>query len=321
MEASSGRFEIEAPIGRLMAASSGHYLTGAPVGRHHKASSGRSCQVAPIGRCHQASNGCFNLKAPTGRFHGASNGLFQGEAANGHAADPQLWWVQVVGSTLAEIILPRLSSPSSFHQVWTGLKPSIGRFRDASWTLRLDGKQIRPVRGQPRDGSQATKFWTTNGRPEVRPLVVRQDPWCSCGCCNSTVTQGSLDQPGRPHDSTYGSDTRTELLPPNRRLRSQPRHLGANMTALTSYGHIVVIVTRIACTFNSCKMVGVRMAPAHLYLPAGKCIYVVAMAPDHDQKGRNAGASLTLGCGVSAPVLLTASFVAPASGRVTGADL
>ncbi|PLW38983.1 hypothetical protein PCASD_08450 [Puccinia coronata f. sp. avenae] len=32
-------------------------------------------------------------------------------------------------------------------------------------------------------------------------------------------------------------------------------------------------------------------------------------------------ASLTLGCGVSAPVLLTASFVAPASGRVTGADL
>ncbi|PLW39475.1 hypothetical protein PCANC_16803 [Puccinia coronata f. sp. avenae] len=44
------------------------------------------------------------------------------------------------------------------------------------------------------------------------------------------------------------------------------------------------------------------------------------MAPDHDQKGRNAGASLTLGCGVSAPVLLMASFVAPASGRVTGAD-
>ncbi|PLW42895.1 hypothetical protein PCANC_17746 [Puccinia coronata f. sp. avenae] len=71
-----------------------------------------------------------------------------------------------VGSTLEKIILPRLSSPSSFHLVWTGLKPSIGRFRDASWTLRLDGKQIRPVRGQPRDGSQATKFWTTNGRPE-----------------------------------------------------------------------------------------------------------------------------------------------------------
>ncbi|PLW51798.1 hypothetical protein PCANC_05582 [Puccinia coronata f. sp. avenae] len=138
---------------------------------------------------------------------------------------------------------------------------------------------------------------------------------------DDTVTQGSLDQPGRPHDSTYGSDTRTELLPPNRRLGSQPRHLGANMTALTSYGHIVVIVTRIACTFNSCKMVGVRMAPAHLYLPAGKCTHVVAMAPDHDQKGRNAGASLTLGCGVSAPVLLTASFVAPVSGRVTGADL
>jgi hypothetical protein len=60
---------------------------------------------------------------------------------------------------------------------------------------------------------------------------------------------------------------------------------------------------------------------SHLYLPAGKCICVVAMATDHDQKGRNAGASLTLGCGVSAPVLLTASFVAPASGRVTGADL
>ncbi|PLW54002.1 hypothetical protein PCANC_06852 [Puccinia coronata f. sp. avenae] len=167
MEASSGCFEIEAPVGRLMAASSGRYLTGAPVGRHHKASSGRSCQVAPIGRCHQASNGRFNLKAPTGRFHGASNGCFQGEAANGHAADPQ------------SIILPRLSSPSSFHLVWTGLKPPIGRFWDASWTLRLDGKQIRPVRGQPRDGSQATKFWTTNGRPEVRPLIVRRDLWCN----------------------------------------------------------------------------------------------------------------------------------------------
>ncbi|PLW41845.1 hypothetical protein PCASD_05525 [Puccinia coronata f. sp. avenae] len=61
----------------------------------------------------------------------------------------------------------------------TGLKPSIGRFRDAPWTLRLDGKQIRPVRGRPRDGSKATKFWTTNGRPEVRPLVVRRDPWCT----------------------------------------------------------------------------------------------------------------------------------------------
>ncbi|PLW18883.1 hypothetical protein PCANC_12447 [Puccinia coronata f. sp. avenae] len=167
MEASSGCFEIEAPVGRLMAASSGRYLTGAPVGRHHKASSGRSCQVAPIGHCHQASNGRFNLKAPTGRFHGASNGCFQGEAANGHAADPQ------------SIILPRLSSPSSFHLVWTGLKPPIGRFWDASWTLRLDGKQIRPVRGQPRDGSQATKFWTTNGRPEVRPLIVCRDPWCN----------------------------------------------------------------------------------------------------------------------------------------------
>ncbi|PLW44313.1 hypothetical protein PCANC_09947 [Puccinia coronata f. sp. avenae] len=152
MEAFSGRFEIEAPGGRLMAASSGRYLTGTPVGRHHKASSGRSCQVAPIGRCHQASNGRFNLKAPTGRFHGASNGRSQGEAASGHAADPHCM---------------------------TGLKPSIGRFQDAPWTLRLDGKQIRPVRGQPRDGSKATKFWTTNGRPEVRPLVVCRDPWCT----------------------------------------------------------------------------------------------------------------------------------------------
>ncbi|PLW25463.1 hypothetical protein PCANC_24563 [Puccinia coronata f. sp. avenae] len=172
MEASSGRFEIEAPVGRLMAASSGRYLTGAPVGHHHKASSGRSCQVAPIGRCHQASNGRFNLKAPTGRFHGASNGRFQGEAANGHAADPQC-----CGFDSGINVLPRLSSPSSFHLVQTGLKPSIGRFRDASWTLLLDNKQIRPVRGQPQDGSQAAKFWTTNGRPEVRPLVVRRDPW------------------------------------------------------------------------------------------------------------------------------------------------
>ncbi|PLW57309.1 hypothetical protein PCANC_02435 [Puccinia coronata f. sp. avenae] len=144
MEASSGRFEIKAHVGRLMAASSGRYLTGAPVGRHHKASSGRSCQVAPIGRCHQASNGRFNLKAPTGRFHGASNGRFQAEAANGHAADAHSGRMQVVGLTLAEIILPRLSSPSSFHLVRTGLKPSIGRFRDASgtppgryaWTVR-----------------------------------------------------------------------------------------------------------------------------------------------------------------------------------------
>ncbi|PLW10284.1 hypothetical protein PCASD_24896 [Puccinia coronata f. sp. avenae] len=166
MEASSGRFEIKAPVGRLMAASSGRYLTGAPIGRHHKSSSGRSCQVAPIGRCHQVSNGRFNLKAPTGRFHGASNGCFQGEAANGHAADSHSGWVQVVGLTLAEIILPRLSSPSSFHLVRTGLKPPIGRFRDASWTLRLDGTHIRPGRGQPPDGSHTTKIWTTNGRPK-----------------------------------------------------------------------------------------------------------------------------------------------------------
>ncbi|PLW22679.1 hypothetical protein PCASD_12836 [Puccinia coronata f. sp. avenae] len=66
--------------------------------------------------------------------------------------------------------------PDGFETIhWT----LPGRFRDGSWTLRLDSKQIRPVRGQPRDGSQATKFWTTNGRPEVRPLVVRWDPWCT----------------------------------------------------------------------------------------------------------------------------------------------
>ncbi|PLW58061.1 hypothetical protein PCANC_00691 [Puccinia coronata f. sp. avenae] len=85
MEASSGRFEIKAPIGRLMAASNGRYLTGAPTGRFMLASNGRSCQVAPTGHCHQASNGRFNLKAPTGCFHGASNGCFQGEAANGRS--------------------------------------------------------------------------------------------------------------------------------------------------------------------------------------------------------------------------------------------
>ncbi|PLW43592.1 hypothetical protein PCASD_11420 [Puccinia coronata f. sp. avenae] len=177
MEASSGRFEIEAPIGRLMGASSGRYLTGAPVGRHHKASSGHSCQVAPIGCCHQASNGRFNLKAPTGRFHGASNGCFQGEAANGHAADPQCCGFDPGRNHFAQIKQPLIFSPGpdGFETIhWT----LPGHFWDASWTLRLDGKQIHPVRGQPRDGSQATKFWTTNGRPEVRPLVVRRDPWC-----------------------------------------------------------------------------------------------------------------------------------------------
>jgi hypothetical protein len=52
----------------------------------------------------------------------------------------------------------------------------------------LDGKQICSVKGQPRDGSQATKFWTTNGRPEVRPLVVHWDLWCiySMAACAGT---------------------------------------------------------------------------------------------------------------------------------------
>ncbi|PLW43397.1 hypothetical protein PCASD_07516 [Puccinia coronata f. sp. avenae] len=170
MEASSGRFEIKAPVGRLMAASSGRYLTGAPVGRHHKASSGRSCQVAPIGRCHQASNGRFNLKAPTGRFHGASNGRFQGEAANGHAADPQCMSVQL--PTTNGLVALRLS-------LSIDSRPPIGCFRDASWRLRLDGTHIRPGRGQPPDGSHATKIWMTNGCPKMRPLVVRREPWCT----------------------------------------------------------------------------------------------------------------------------------------------
>ncbi|PLW09094.1 hypothetical protein PCANC_19981 [Puccinia coronata f. sp. avenae] len=193
MEASSGRFEIKAPVGRLMAASSGRYLTGAPVGRHHKASSGRSCQVAPTGRCHQASNGRFNLKAPTGRFHGASNGRFQGEAANGHAADSHCM----------------LSSPSSFHLVRTGLKPSIGRFRDASWTLRLDGTHIRPGRGQPPDGSHATKIWTTNGRPKVRPSVVRRDPWCRRLLISNREIRVFSSAPGHHRQPCKGNDYRS----------------------------------------------------------------------------------------------------------------
>jgi hypothetical protein len=78
MEASSGRFEIKAPVGRLMAASNGRYLTGAPTGRFMVASNGRSsCQVEPTGRCHQASNGRFNLKAPTGASMERPTGAFR----------------------------------------------------------------------------------------------------------------------------------------------------------------------------------------------------------------------------------------------------
>ncbi|PLW14068.1 hypothetical protein PCANC_18732 [Puccinia coronata f. sp. avenae] len=94
--------------------------------------------VAPIGRCHQASNGRFNLKAPTGRFHGASNGRFQGEAANGHAADPQCMSVQLL--TIK----------------WScGL--AIGRFRDASWTLRLDRGLVGTLRGPVKSQSPKPK--------------------------------------------------------------------------------------------------------------------------------------------------------------------
>ncbi|PLW08638.1 hypothetical protein PCANC_25050 [Puccinia coronata f. sp. avenae] len=169
LEASSGRFEIKAPVGRLMAASSGRYLTGAPVGRHHKASSGLSCQVAPIGRCHQASNRRFNLKVPTGRFHGASNGRFQGEAANGHAADLHCCGFDPGRNHFDQVRQSLIFSPcpDGFETVhWT----LPGRFRDASWTLRLDGTHIRPGRGQPRDGSHATKIWTTNGGPKYNAL-------------------------------------------------------------------------------------------------------------------------------------------------------
>ncbi|PLW07188.1 hypothetical protein PCANC_25852 [Puccinia coronata f. sp. avenae] len=52
--ASSGRFVLQAPVGRFLKASSGRYLTEAPVGRYHKAFSGRLCQVAPIGRFQSA---------------------------------------------------------------------------------------------------------------------------------------------------------------------------------------------------------------------------------------------------------------------------
>ncbi|PLW18505.1 hypothetical protein PCANC_12274 [Puccinia coronata f. sp. avenae] len=69
--ASSGRFDIEAPVGRSMEASSGPFLTEAPVGCYYKASSGCLCQVAPIGRFQKASNGRFNIKAPTGHFQKA----------------------------------------------------------------------------------------------------------------------------------------------------------------------------------------------------------------------------------------------------------
>ncbi|PLW04323.1 hypothetical protein PCASD_26918, partial [Puccinia coronata f. sp. avenae] len=56
--------------------------------------------------------------------------------------------------------------PLMFSHGLSSLEPSIGRFPDSSNRL----SKFCPVRGQPRDGSQATKSWTTNGRPEVRPL-------------------------------------------------------------------------------------------------------------------------------------------------------
>ncbi|PLW15217.1 hypothetical protein PCANC_11554 [Puccinia coronata f. sp. avenae] len=88
MEASSGRFVLQVPVGRSMEASSGCYLTEAPVGRFLEASSGHLCQVAPIGwRFQKAFNGRFNIKTPTGRFQKASSGCFLGRAASGHAID------------------------------------------------------------------------------------------------------------------------------------------------------------------------------------------------------------------------------------------
>ncbi|PLW13593.1 hypothetical protein PCASD_25267, partial [Puccinia coronata f. sp. avenae] len=89
-----------------------------------------------------------------------------------------------VGSTLEKIILPRLSSPSSFHLVWTGLKPSIGRFRDASWTLRLDAALSRQVGHFPTSTTHHTRQpWhgTAKGakcppEPPTRPYLPNQWP-------------------------------------------------------------------------------------------------------------------------------------------------
>jgi hypothetical protein len=111
---------------------------------------------------------------PTGRYHEASSGCFPGGAASEHAVDlpyasNQPAFIQrqrglavitldfiVVRVRAVGCIFP--SSPSFF--TWSG------RFITIHWTLpgcfpdssnRLS--QCCPVRGQPRDGSQATKFW------------------------------------------------------------------------------------------------------------------------------------------------------------------
>ncbi|PLW39921.1 hypothetical protein PCANC_14232 [Puccinia coronata f. sp. avenae] len=129
-----------------MEASSGRYLTEAPVGRYHKASSGRLCQVAPIGHLHGASNGRFNIKPPSGRF--------LGRAASGHVGEGCGFkpWGLCFLQLERLIFSPGLSS----------LEPFTGRFPNGS----DQPSKFCPVRGQLWDGSQATKFWTTNGCPE-----------------------------------------------------------------------------------------------------------------------------------------------------------
>ncbi|PLW31093.1 hypothetical protein PCASD_13535 [Puccinia coronata f. sp. avenae] len=119
-----------------MEASSGRYLTEAPVERYHKASSGRLCQVAPTGRFQKASNGRFNIKAPTPAIMQRHFGL---------------------AVILCHSMVARVKAVGS-----SPVEPSTGRFPDGYDRP----SKCCPVRGQPRDGSQATKFWTTNGHPE-----------------------------------------------------------------------------------------------------------------------------------------------------------
>ncbi|PLW51397.1 hypothetical protein PCASD_00269 [Puccinia coronata f. sp. avenae] len=108
--ASSGRFVLQASVGRSMKASSGRYLTEAPVGRYHKASNRR-----------------FHIKTPTGRFQKASSGHFLGRAASGHAVD-----LQYRSHRPAFIRRQRVIAVIALHFVG---QPSTGCFLDASRTV------------------------------------------------------------------------------------------------------------------------------------------------------------------------------------------
>ncbi|PLW25610.1 hypothetical protein PCANC_27269 [Puccinia coronata f. sp. avenae] len=70
-----------------------------------------------------------------------------------------------------------------------------------SYRLELAGPPGSPGASSSPDARPASLDTYTAAR--VRKFRLRH--------LDDAVTQGSLDQPGRPDDSTYGSDTRTKL--------------------------------------------------------------------------------------------------------------